>query len=194
VRGLVLFAASVIPLTAAVAETKPIFAVPATRWDHLMSREQPSQVIGPSDFSKLTGGIVFGQSPAEVNAKLPTPVPGIEWAELPIATEYPNEVRYFWVRFAAVPPALAGITACKGVTSHIVFLFRDRALFRISLRLLPDDRCPSTRAAAQEFFARYLTIDGSVALASHYQTGNAEVVEVTDPGVGYLIQYRWVSH
>src|SRR6185312_270046 len=65
------------------AQTKRIFAVPPTKWDNKMSRDRPSLVQGPSDLAALTGGIVFGLAPSEVNAKLPTPAPGVEWAELP---------------------------------------------------------------------------------------------------------------
>ena len=83
--------------------------------------------------------------------------------------------------------------ACTGAASYIVFLFRDRGLFRISWRLLADDQCPSTRAAAEEIYARYLAVDGTTSLASHYQAGKAEVVEVTDPRVDYLIPYRWAN-
>jgi hypothetical protein len=190
---LVWFAALLIPLTAVSAETRRIFAVPPSQWDHAMSRDQPAQILGPSDLANLTGGIVFGLSPAEVNAKLPTPMPGAQWIDLPFASEYPDEVRYFWVRFDTVRQPLGGITACTGTGSYLVFLFRDRGLFRISWRLLPDDNCPSTRAAAEEIYARYLAIDGTAALASHYQTGKAEVVEVTDPRVDYLIPYRWAN-
>jgi hypothetical protein len=182
-----------IPLAAAAAETKPIFAVPPTRWDHSMSRDQPAQILGPSDLANLTGGIVFGLSPAQVNAKLPAPAAGVEWIDLPFASEYPDEVRYFWVRLDAARAPLAGIASCTGATSYIVFLFRDRGLFRISWRLLPDDQCPSTRAAAEDIYARYLAIDGTAALASHYRAGKAEVVEVTDPRVDYLIPYRWAN-
>ena len=185
--------ALVVPLTAASAQTKRIFTVPPTQWDNAMSRDQPAQILGPSDLANLTGGIVFGMSPAAVNAKLPTQTPGVQWIDLPFASEYPDEVRYFWVRFDAVREPLAGITACTGASSYIVFLFRDRGLFRISWRLLPDDQCPSTRAAAEDIYARYLAIDGTAALASHYQAGKAEVVEVTDPSVDYLIPYRWVN-
>jgi hypothetical protein len=192
-RGFVWMTALVVPLTVASAETRHIFAVPPTRWDNSMSRDQPAQISGPSDLANLTGGIEFGMSPAEVNASLPTPAPGVEWIDLPFASEYPDEVRYFWVRFDAVREPLAGITACAGASSYIVFLFRDRGLFRISWRLLPDDPCPSTRAAAEQIYARYLAIDGAAALASHYRAGKAEVVEVTDPGVDYLIPYRWAN-
>jgi hypothetical protein len=185
--------AMLVPLTAASAETIRIFNVPPTRWDHSMSHDQPGQVLGPSDLANLTGGIVFGLSPAEVNAQLPTPTPGVEWIDLPFASEYPDEVRYFWVRFDAAGNRLGGITKCTGAASYIVFLFRDRGLFRISWRLLPDDSCPSTHAAAEDIYARYLAIDGTASLASHYQAGNAEVVEITDPSVDYLIPYRWAN-
>lgn len=158
-----------------------------------MSRDRPTRLFGPSDLANLTGGIVFGLSPAEVNAKLPTPTPGVEWANLPFATEYPDEVRYFWVRLDAVREPRDVINACVGANSYIVFLFRDRGLFRISWRLLPDNDCPSTRAAAESIYARYLAIDGTVALAAHYHAGKAEAVEVTDPTVDYLIPYRWAN-
>jgi len=183
----------VVPLTAASAETRRIFAVPPTRWDNSMSRDQPAQILGPSDLANLTGGIVFGLSPSEVNAKLPTPTPGVEWIDLPFASEYPDEVRYFWVRLDAVREPLAGTTECTGASSYVVFLFHNRGLFRISWRLLPDDKCPSTRAAAEVIYARYLAIDSTTALTSHYRAGNADVVEVTDPRVDYLIPYRWAN-
>jgi hypothetical protein len=183
----------VLPLAAAPAPTTRIFVVPPTRWDHSMSRDQPAQILGLSDLANLTGGIVFGLSPAEVNAQLPAPTPGVQWINLPFASEYPDEVRYFWVRFDAVRQPPGATTDCTGANSYIVFLFRDRGLFRISWRLLPDEKCSSTRAAAEDIYARYLAIDGTVVLASHYRAGKAEVVEVTDPSVDYLIPYRWAN-
>ena len=54
-----------------------------------MSRDQPAQILGPSDLANLTGGIVFGLSPAEVNARLPTPTPGVEWIELAVRLRIP---------------------------------------------------------------------------------------------------------
>jgi hypothetical protein len=177
----------------AAAETKRIFTVPPRQWDHTMSLDRPARVLGSSDLANLTGGIVFGLSPAEVNAKLPTPTPGVEWANLPFANEFPDEVRYFWVRLDAVREPRDGINACSGANSYIVFLFRKRGLFRISWRLLPDNDCPSVRAAAEDIYARYLAIDGGASIAIHYRAGNADVVEVTDPTVDYLIPYRWAN-
>ena len=147
----------------------------------------------PSDLGNLTGGIVFGLSPSEVNAKLPNPTPGIDWTDLPFATEYPVEVRYFWVRLDAVKEQRDGVNACVGANSYIVFLFQRRSLFRVSWRLLPDNDCPSTRTAAEDLFARYLQIDGRAALVTHYRAGKAEAVEITDPAVDYLAPYRWTN-
>jgi hypothetical protein len=178
---------------AASAETKRIFVIPPTQWDNAMSRDRPAFIQGASDIGNLTGGIAFGLSPADVNARLPTPTPGIDWASLPFANEYPDDVRYFWVRMDAVRDLRAGINACVGANSYIVFLFRDRGLFRISWRLLPDKDCPSTRDAAEDIYARYLTIDRSASLATHYHARNAEAVEITDPNADYLTQYRWAN-
>jgi hypothetical protein len=182
-----------VPLTAAPEETTRIFTIPSTRWDHTLSRDQPARISGPSDLANLTRGIVFGLSPSEVNAKLPNPTPGVEWIDLPFAPEYPDEVRYFWVRLDAMRAPGDGVTGCVGANSYVVFLFRNRGLFRISWRLLPDTDCPSTYVAAEDIYARFLAIDGAAALASHYRAGKAEVVEVTDPSVDYLIPYRWAN-
>lgn len=181
------------PLTGAMAETKPIFVVPPTQWDNSMSRDRPAQIHGASDLGNLTGGLLFGLSPSEVNARLLTPRPGTEWAELPFANEYPGDVRYFWVRLDATRALRDGVKGCVGANSYVVFLFTNAAMFRVSWRLLPDQDCPSPHAAAEEIFARYLAIDGSASLTTHYLAGNADVVEVTDPTVDYLIPYRWAN-
>jgi hypothetical protein len=173
------------------AETKRIFTIPPTQWDQTMSRDRPASIQGPTDLAYLTGGIVFGLSPAEVSAKLSSPVPDSEWADLPFANEYPDDVRYFWIRLGAEAALRAGISACTGANSYVVFLFRQRGLFRVSWRLLSDNDCPMPRAAAQELYARYLALDRAAALATHYETGKADAVEITDPGAFYLVPYRW---
>lgn len=156
-----------------------------------MARDRPAQIHGASDLANLTGGIVFGLSPSDVNVRLPTPQPGLEWAGLPSATEYPDDVRYFWVRFDAMRDLSAGVTSCVGANSYVVFMFRTRGLFRISWRLLADAACASPRAAAEEIYGRFLAIDMAAAIATHYRPGKAEAVEVTDPNAGYLIPFRW---
>ena len=192
-RCLLPLLASLPPLMSAYAETKRIFVIPPTQWDSDMSRDRPARVSGPSDLANMTGGLAFGLSPTEVNAKLPSSAPGRDWASLPSANEYPDDIRYFWVRLDAVPELRAGIGACAGVNSYVVFLFRQRGLFRMSWRLIPDKSCPSTRAAAEDIYARYLAIDRTAALTIHYRTGKVEVVDITDPGADYLLPYRWAS-
>jgi hypothetical protein len=182
-----------LPTLAASAETKRIFTIPPTQWDNTMSRDRPAQFYSASDLANLTGGIQFGLSPAEVNARLPTPAPGVEWSDLPFANEYPGDVRYFWVRLDAMRDLRTGIAGCVGANSYIVFLFRERGLFRVSWRLLTDKDCPSANAAAEELYARYLAIDRTVSLATHYRAVKAEVVEINDPNADYLIPYRWAN-
>jgi hypothetical protein len=190
--GLVwLIGALLLPLAGASAETKRIFPIPPIQWDNAMLRDKPAQIFGPSDLGALTGGIVFGLSPPGVNAKLPTPAPGIEWAGLPFANEYPEDVRYFWVRLDSLRELRDGINGCVGVNSYVVFLFRAQALFRVSWRLLPDATCPSAHDAAEDIYGRYLTLDRAASVAIHYRAGTAEVVEITDPHVDELIPYRW---
>jgi hypothetical protein len=175
------------------AETERILVIPPTQWNNSITSDRPAQIHGSSDLGNLTGGIVFGMSSTAVNAKLPTPTPGTEWVNLPFANEYPDDVRYFWVRLDAMRDLRNGIKGCFGSTSYLVFLFHNQSLFRMSWRLLPDKDCPSPHAAAEDVFARFLTVDGPASLASHYRAGNAEVVEITDPTVDYLIPYRWTN-
>ncbi len=117
----------------------------------------------------------------------------MDWATLPSANEYPDDVRYFWVRLEAMQELKGGINNCVGATSYVVFMFRQRGLFRISWRMPEDGGCPSTRAAAEDIFGRYMAIDRSAALTIHYRAGNAEVVEITDPNADYLLPYRWTN-
>jgi hypothetical protein len=191
--GLVSLLTLLLPPAWASAQTKRIFTIPPTQWDNKMSRDQPALSFGPSDLANLTGGIVFGLSPAEVNQRLPNPTPGVEWASLPFAKEYPGDVRYFWVRLDAMRELRDGISGCAGANSYIVFLFRQQGLFRVSWRLLPDNDCPSPRTAAEDIYARYLTIGRAVSVATHYHAGKAEAVEITDPGTDYLMPYRWTN-
>src|SRR6266567_4081190 len=145
VSCLVLAGCVLLLLAPASAETKRILTVPPTQWDTGMSRDRPARIYSPSDLGNLTGGILFGLSAAGVNGLLPTPAPGIEWANLPFANEYPEDVRYFWVRLDTVAELRKGVEACAGANSYVVFLFRGSGLFRVSWRLLPDKDCASTR-------------------------------------------------
>jgi hypothetical protein len=190
VRYVTLAAGLALSLPAA-AETKQILSIPPIQWDHEMATFHPGVVHGPSDVANLTGGITFGMRPSEVDVHLPAPAKNLTWENLPFATEYPEDVRYFWTRFSVAPPPHPADGHCVGAQSYVVFFFRNAHLFRISWRLLPDDACPSPRAAAEDLYAKWLEIDRSVALTTHYAPNQAEVVEATDPAVDELVPIRW---
>lgn len=173
------------------APVKRLMVVPPLQWDATAMSPRPGIRQMPSDFAKLTGGIIFGLKPHEVNALLPDPGLAREWYTLPLAPEFPEDVRYFWIKIGAAGILDAGITGCVGEASYLVFLFRSRGLFRISYRFIPDSLCPSLKDAASAVMARYATIDPELALATHYRNGNAEVVDIVDPGSGHLRTIRW---
>jgi hypothetical protein len=168
-----------------------ILAAPPVQWDHPMLNFRPALQQGPTELYNLTGGVTFGMSSIELNARLPNPYPGLSWTGLPLANEYPGEVRYFGAPIAEAGKLRMDVTACAGATSYIVFLFTARGLFRLSYRLIADKGCLDTGSAAREIFARYVTIGQSVALSVRYRTGKTEVVDVTDATAGYLIPTRW---
>jgi hypothetical protein len=168
-----------------------IFVPPPVQWDRPMLSFRPALQQGPTEFYNLTGGVAFGMSPTELNARLPDPYPGLSWNSLSLANEYPGEVRYFGTPIAGAGPLRMDVMACTGATSYIVFLFSGRGLFRLSYRLIADKDCPDTGEAARQIFARYVTIEQTVALSVRYRTGKTEVVDLTDPAAGYLIPTRW---
>ena len=179
------------PAPAPVAAAKRIFAPAPLQWDNEMLSFRPALQQAPSDFVNLTGGIAFGMSAAAVNARLPDPYPGLNWNGLPLANEYPGEVRYFGVPVASAGPLRMDLTACAGTGSYVVFMFSGRGLFRLSYRLIADKTCADTNPAAQEIFYRYVPMGQTVALSVRYRTGKTEVVDVTDSTAGYLIPPRW---
>lgn len=175
----------------AAAQTKRIFLPPPLQWDNAMLTFRPALQQTPFDFANLTGGIAFGMSAPAVNAHLPDPYPGLGWNGLPLANEYPGEVRYFGVPITLAGPLRIGLAACAGTASYVVFLFSERGLFRLSYRLTADKACTDTNPAAQEIFYRYLPIGQTVARSVRYRSGKTEVVDITDSAAGYLIPPRW---
>jgi hypothetical protein len=170
---------------------KRIFLPPPLQWDSAMGSSRPALQQTATDFANLTGGIAFGLSPGQVNARLPDPYPGLSWDRLPAANEYPGEVRYFGVPLERAGTLRMNLTECAGAASYVVLLFTSNGLFRLSYRLTADRTCADTNAAAQAIFARFVPIGETVALSVRYRTGNTEVVDVTDPTSGYLIPTRW---
>ena len=171
--------------------TKRIFLPPPLQWDHDMLTSRPALRQTATDVSNLTGGIVFGMLPGEVNARLPDPYPGMTWSVMPQAPEFPGDVRYFWARMDAAGSLRLGLPDCAGNGSYLVFLFSTKGLFRLSYRLVPDKACPDVAAMAQDLFARYVTLGSELVVSQHYRTGSAQVVDVTDSTAGYLVPIRW---
>ena len=187
--GVVMLAAPVVAQPS--RDNKPVLAPPPSQWDNRILTVRPALSQTVTDFAAITGGIVFGLGPADVNARMPAPAPGVSWTALPAATEFRDDVRYFWVRIEGLREMRAGSTACVGPNSYIVFLFQARGLFRISYRLVPDAACPNPADAAAEIFGRYVTIAPEIALSVHYRVGQQEIIDITDPTAGYLVATRW---
>jgi hypothetical protein len=176
------------------ASTGPVMRIivpPPVQWDAAMSGSRPALQQTATDFANLTGGITFGMLPSDANAHLLEPYPGLSWNTLPMANEYPGEVRYFGVPFSQAGTLRMNPTACSGAASYLVFLFNSNGLFRLSYRLTADKICNDTNEAAQEILARYVSIGQTVALSLRYRTGRTQVVDITDPTAGYLIPTRW---
>jgi hypothetical protein len=187
-------------LAGAVAQTtepqsppaaKTILVAPPTQWTSDMLSFRPALSQTTTDFAALTGGIVFGMVATDVNAQLAEPTPGLNWSTMPLAGEFPEDVRYFWTRLEGSQQLAAGITGCAGANSYVVFLFRGRGLFRVSYRLVADAQCPNLAQTATDLMARYVQMGRELALSVHYRAGRVEVVDITDPSAGYLIPMRW---
>lgn len=172
-------------------ETKRIYVVAPLRWDPEMNTERQGPPQASLDFANLTGGLQFGMTPTDVNARLPEPAYGISWSALPMATEFPDDARYFWVKLEGGRELRAGIEHCLGANSYVAFIFRPKGLFRISYRLFPDAACPDVSGAAGDIFGRYTRLARTIALATHYRSGRADVVDLNDPTANYLIPIRW---
>lgn len=173
------------------AVERAVMVPPPLQWDAAMLSYRPALQQTATDFAVLTGGLAFGMSPGDVNARLPEPYPGLSWNELSLASEYPGEVRYFGVPFRSAGSLRLAATGCSAPVSYVVLLFTTKGLFRLSYRLVADKACADTSEAAQQLFARYVTLGQNVALSARYRSGRTEVVEITDPTAGYLTPVRW---
>jgi hypothetical protein len=172
-------------------QVKRIFLPPPLQWDNAMLSFHSALQQTATDFVNLTGGLAFGMSPDQANARLPDPYAGLSWNGLSTANEYPGEVRYFGVPIDKAGALRMGVTACPGAASYLVFLFNGNGLFRVSYRLTADKACPDTNEAAQQIFAHYVPLSQTVALSLRYRTGRTEVVDITDPTALNLASTRW---
>jgi hypothetical protein len=177
--------------TAVAGSAKRIFLPPALQWDHAMLGYHAASQQTAADFAGLAGGLAFGMSPEALNARLSEPYAGLSWNTLSPANEYPAEAWYFGVQMGSVGVLRLDLTACTGGGSYLVFLFNTNGLFRISYRLAADEICPDTNEAAQQIFARYVSLGRGVAASTRYRTGQTHVVDITDPTAGALIPVRW---
>ena len=107
----------------------------------LMTAEESeiASAIWKPDFDEFQ----HGDSPQNINARLPRPFAEMHWNALPQAFEYKHDVvRYFWIRLSDfgdqitkfIPPHMSVMEF-----SYICFLFVDQKLFHISIRLFYDE-------------------------------------------------------
>jgi hypothetical protein len=176
---------------AAAVSPKRVLLPPTLQWDTTMQNYRPALQQTATDFANLTGGLAFGMSPTEVNARLPVPDPDQTWSSLTLANEYPGEARYFTIRLAAAGVLRMDLTACAGAASTLVFVFNPNGLLRLSYRVVADKSCPDTDDAAQEIFARYVPLGQRVGFSLRYRAGKTQVVDVSDPTAGYVKAVRW---
>jgi hypothetical protein len=138
----------------------------------------------------------FGQDYQRVNSQLDSPFWIPDWNSLPRADEYiGNDVRYFWVPLVNLPVVVAALAPAEGFDGHsvslgssIVFFFKDRQLFHISIRLRKVDVADSYEWMLNNLFPagdRTLTIQratGDTLITAHDLPGWS-VIEITQKGV-----------
>ena len=171
--------------------TKRIFVLPPVQWNDTGASGHYATQQSARDLARVMGGMTFGLTPEDVSQHLPKFGTDLHWNNLPAAREFSEEVRFVRIPMRVAVELRAPVTACFGDPSHVVLLFRRKALFRISWRFLPDQSCPGPYNAAAQLYASFVPIAATVAISVHYRTGSAEVVDVTDPGAGPLIAQRW---
>jgi hypothetical protein len=96
----------------------------------------------------------FGDSPDSVNEKLPSQFNELKWDTLPLAYEYKlDEVRYFIIPLDKFNPITKFIPLhCYfNPSSFVCFMFTKKRLFRISIRLIHDDRSTNYRNLVQSY-------------------------------------------
>ena len=195
--SLMLLAGGLMPVagSAAMAQTpdmtKRILVLPAVQWNATASTWQYAVLPDPSQISTLLGGLKFGMSPEQVGQHLPDRSNALHWDDLPEAKEFTQDVRYVWLPTQAADTLLGSVKSCVGTSSYVVLLFFNKALFRVSWRFLPDQKCANPRAAAEDVYAAFVPLAPTVVVGVRYTAGYAEVVDVTDPDAGPLIPVRW---
>ncbi len=186
--------ASLISVTATAQTpdtTKTILALPAVQWNDMGVSWHYAAQQTPRDLARAMGGLIFGLKTDDVSQRLPKLGTDLRWSNLPVAREFPEEVRFVRMPMQAAGSLRPPGAACFGELSNLVLLFRDNALMRVSWRFLPDQACPDVHNAAESLYATFVPLAATLAVSTHYRTGSAEVVDVTDPVAGKLIAQRW---
>ena len=183
-------------LAAAAQQPSPpqprrIISLPTIEWDKDGVAWRYAHQQSGSDLELVMSGLRFGLIPEEAGQHLPNPTNALHWSDLPVASEFGDEVRYLWMPMQAAGRLRAPVTSCFGAPSYLVLLFTRNGLFRISWRFLPDHACADVRAAADEVYGAYTPLASTIAVTARYRTGFAEVLDVTDPRAGLLINQRW---
>ena len=180
------------PAAAQTADTaRRILVLPPLQWNETGASWHYATQQSVADLARIMAGLTFGLNLDEVSQRLPKLGATLHWADLPAAKEFSDDVRFVRVPMRVAAVLRAPVSACFGEPSHVVLLFRNKALFRVSWRFLPDQSCPSPRAAASQLYATFASLAMTVAYSVHYRTGSANVVDVTDPAAGSLIAQRW---
>jgi hypothetical protein len=189
-------AAAILAAHAAVAATVPdtakaIFVLPALQWNSAGEAWSYATEQNPIELARTMSGLSFGMTPEEASGHLRGATHVLHWSDLPRASEFTDDVRYMWIPIQAAGALRARITSCTGDDSYIVILFLNNALFRASWRFLPSPNCPDPRAAAEDVYAGFVPLASTIAISLLYRTGDADVVDITDPAAGPLIATRW---
>ena len=101
------------------------------------------------------GGLTFGLKPEEVSQHLPNRSNALHWDDLPEAKEFTRGRALCLDADAGCRHAVARpVKSCFGDASYVVLLFRNKALFRVSWRFLPDQECPNPTRRGGGLYAR----------------------------------------
>ena len=198
--GAVLLVLAIFGATTAVAQdsaptysanSKRLLVAPELKWESNLQYWSYEYSHSTDRRTTVMGGLTFGMDAEEVSRVVTPQDPELHWPDLPVATEFSEEVRYISLPLQQVAELRTKVSSCFGAPSYVVIMFRDAGLFRISWRFLPDPACPDPREAARDVFASVVAIARTDGVSLHYRTRFAEVVDLSDPDAGPLLADHW---
>jgi hypothetical protein len=170
------------------AQPAPIQSPNSATTPNMPPQAPATEIVQPVPLTDFNGGIGpfrFGMTPSQVNALLPVQFGDVTLTSLPVAGEYGRtEVRYFWMYVTQFKCTSAQDSICKplavfssywGGQTHIVFLFYQGKLSRMSLRLYPD--CQTAIQLLRDFANAYkiAPFNSQPAVAFRSKLSNATV-------------------